>query len=307
MPKKDKNPARRICRKFIEISNTCNPGEWKSHPRCITGSKNLDLWHRSYFQEGHNSARVILDSIEVPVPARHDKYNFWQRAFVKYKWESTTELVYRNFVKPQGLVLDIGAWIGPTVIYALACKAARVVALEPNPESFAVLSQISRSASKYECQLDLMNMAVGDTEGEILMGLPEDCGDTSQWGWQGQDFAVRSTTLVNLIEFQNLENPDLVKIDIEGYEAKIGGGLLSAAEFFPAVHLSIHVPFFPPDSNIDELVCASEEYEIFDDRGRHLSHKEFAHRVTSTKSFPLWGNRLGNFFSVLMLSKNVKC
>ena len=299
--KKDKDLARKACRKLVKLWNTRNPGEWKGHPRCIAKGS-LNPWRREYFQDGDDEALVGIGSIRVQVPAKRGKPSFWQY-FVKRRWESATELVYRNFVKPKGLVVDIGAWIGPTVIYALACRASRVVALEPNPDCFAILQHLSKSACKYDCQLDLLNMAIGDTEGEIMMGMPENCDDTSQWGWQGQDYAVKSSTLASLIEFQDLKNPDLVKIDIEGYEVKIAGELLSAAEILPAVHLSVHVPFFPPGSDVDMLVRISEEYEVFDDHGRQLSHKEFANRVTSTKPFPLWGSRVGNFFSVVLLSR----
>ena len=201
-------------------------------------------------------------------------------------------------------MLDIGAWIGPTVIYALACRASRIVALEPNPDSFAALAQIPKSISGQACRIDLLNLAIGGQEGEISMGLPEGSSDTSRSGWEGRDFVAKSITLEQLVESQDIECPDLVKIDIEGGEASIAKGIANIASCLPVVHLSVHVPFFPPDADLNELISAVSAYEVFDDRGRRLSSREFAERVTSPEQFPVWGGRKGNFFEVLMLSKN---
>ena len=58
-------------------------------------------------------------------------------------WEADTfEFVRRN-VTPGGLMLDIGAWIGPIGLYA-ASLGARVIALEPDPVSIASLRENAR-------------------------------------------------------------------------------------------------------------------------------------------------------------------
>ncbi len=294
MRKVNNDIRRSQSRKF----NTRQPGEWKDHSRCIPGSGYSEPWHRAYRQGKKGIGKVVVEGLEFEVPD-HEFWHWYSR-----DWERRTEQIYRQFVKPGGLVLDIGAWIGPTVIYALSCQASHVVALEPNPDSFAALSQIANSISGNMCQLDFLNIAVGDQEGEVSMGLPEGSVDSSRSGWEGRDFTVPSITLEQLIESQNIWDPDLVKIDIEGGEVNLGEGLSNLAPCLPVIHLSVHVPFFPPDSRIDEFVRAVSAYEVFDDRGRHLCHSEFVERVTSTERFPAWGGRKGNFFQVLMLSKN---
>lgn len=289
------NDTRRLqSRKF----NTRQPGEWEDHVRCIPGAGCPEPWHRAYRQGNTGTGRVVVEGVEFEV----SKHEFWH--WYSVDWERRTEQIYRQFVKPGGLVLDIGAWIGPTVIYALMCRASRVVALEPNPDSFVALSQIANFISEDRCQLDLLNIAVGNRKEEVLMGLPEGSADSSRSGWEGGDFMVPSITLEQLFESQNIRNPDLVKIDIEGGEVNLAKGLLNLAPWLPVVHLSVHVPLFPPDSVIDDFIRAVSAYEVFDDRGRHLCHGEFADRVTSTERFPAWGGRKGNFFQVLMLSKN---
>lgn len=276
--------------------NVQDSHDWQHHSRCT--SKTIPTpWHRAYRKEDNGFGRVTVDRIEVQV----SDHKFWTR-FVD-SWEPQTEKIYRQFVRPGGLVLDIGAWIGPTVVYALACQASAVVALEPNPDSFSALSQISKQVSQYGCFVTTLNLAIGDQDEEVSMGLPNGVVDTSQSGWTGQDFTVQSTTLSTLIESQNINNPDLVKIDIEGSEARIGKSLSSLAPQCQVVHLSIHVPCFPPDSDIDALIQAAAAYEVFDDRGQRLGHREFAERVSSTERYPVWGTKHGNFFEVLMLSR----
>ncbi len=277
--------------------NTRQPGEWSDDARCTIGSSYSKPWHRTYRPSQTDLSRVAVENVEVAV-AEHE---FWH--WYSTDWERRTEQIYRQFVKPGGLVLDIGAWIGPTIIYALACQASRVVALEPNPDSFAALAKIVDSVPASRCELELLNVAIDEKEGEISMGLPEGSVDTSRSGWEGHDFIVPSITLDKLLRSQNVHDPDLVKIDIEGAEANLGEGLAMLAEDLPVVHLSVHVPFFPPESKIEEFIHAASEFKIFDDRGRHLNHREFSDRVTSTEPFPPWGSRKGNFFQVLMLSK----
>ncbi|MCY4218968.1 MAG: FkbM family methyltransferase [Gammaproteobacteria bacterium] len=277
--------------------NTRQPGEWKDHARCALGSSYSKLWHRSYRPTQTDTGRVAVEHVEVEVVANE----FWH--WYSADWERRTEQIYRQFVKPGGLVLDIGAWIGPTIIYALVCKASRVVALEPNPNSFAALVKIADSIPENRCQLELLNIAIDDNEGTVSMGLPEGSVDTSRSGWEGHEFVVPTITLEKLIRSQNIRNPDLVKIDIEGGEANLGEGLSMMAPYLPVVHLSVHVPFFPPESQIDEFIRATSEYKLFDDRGRFLKHSEFSDRITSNEKFPAWGGRKGNFFQVLMLSK----
>ncbi len=200
MKKADNDTRRLQSGKF----NTHQPGEWKDHSRCSPVSGYSEPWHREYRQGNTGNARVAVEDMEFEV----SDHEFWR--WYSVDWERQTERIYRQFVKPGGLVLDVGAWIGPTVIYALA----------------------------------------------------------------------------------------------EGGEVNLGEGLSNLASCLPVLHLSIHVPFFPPDSRIDEFIHAVSAYKVFDDRGRYLHHGEFVDRVTSTERFPAWGGRKGNFFEVLMLSEN---
>ncbi|MXZ81666.1 MAG: FkbM family methyltransferase [Gammaproteobacteria bacterium] len=294
---RDRSVAGWVRRRFARTWNTRHPGDWAEHPRCRLEAANADPWHRGYRRDGKGSGTVSIGRIEARVP-HHD---FWHR--FADGWELHTERIYRQFVRPGALVLDIGAWIGPTVLYALVCGASRVVALEPNPDSFAALSRIRQDNPGTACALEALNLAVGGREGTMPMGLPQGVSDTSMSGLAGDDFTVAVTTLSDLVESQGIRDADLVKIDIEGAEALMGDGLSELASVNRAVHLSVHVPYFPSGSDIDRLVRSVARYEIFDDRGRRLGHREFARRVTSRERYPAWGGRGGNLFEVLLLAR----
>lgn len=60
---------------------------------------------------------------------------FWQ---VYDAWEPETFTIFDQYLRPDKNYIDIGAWIGPTVLYA-AQKAKTVYAVEPNPASFIAL------------------------------------------------------------------------------------------------------------------------------------------------------------------------
>ncbi len=71
---------------------------------------------------------------------RLDPYHskFWRRA-TSGQWEPETLAVLRDHLDRDHDYLDIGAWIGPTVLYG-ARKARHVWCFEPDPVAFRHLA-----------------------------------------------------------------------------------------------------------------------------------------------------------------------
>ncbi|WP_293867093.1 FkbM family methyltransferase [uncultured Alsobacter sp.] len=69
-----------------------------------------------------------------------DKPTFWARACAG-TWEPETLAALEEVVRPGDTVLDIGAWVGPTVLFS-AALGARVVAVEADP---AAQDQLARN------------------------------------------------------------------------------------------------------------------------------------------------------------------
>lgn len=74
------------------------------------------------------------------LPFRLDPYHskFWRRAG-RGDWEPETFAVLDAHLRGDADYLDIGAWIGPTVLYA-ARKARHVWCFEPDPTAYRHLA-----------------------------------------------------------------------------------------------------------------------------------------------------------------------
>ncbi|MDY8109380.1 FkbM family methyltransferase [Fulvimarina sp. 2208YS6-2-32] len=153
----------------------------------------------------------------------------------------------RELVGPGALAFDIGAHAGNRSL-ALAKAGARVVAFEPQPAFFAILERIAAKRP-----IEIRREAVGGRAGRVTLrisnrhptlssivpGWPDRIGSASGFEmveWD-EEIEVPVVTMDSLIDQYGL--PDFVKIDVEGAEAEILGGLSTAVplvsfEYLPA-------------------------------------------------------------------------
>jgi FkbM family methyltransferase len=141
---------------------------------------------------------------------------------------------YGRFVASGDLVFDIGSHVGDRVA-AFRRLGARVVAVEPQP----ALATTLRLLYGRDKAVTLEETAVGRAPGAIALKLNLDNPTVSTAsdafiaaahdapGWEGQRW-IRSvevpvTTLDELMARHGV--PHFIKIDVEGYEAEVLGGL----------------------------------------------------------------------------------
>lgn len=141
---------------------------------------------------------------------------------------------YRTFIKPGALCVDVGAH-GGLRIEVLAALKARVVALEPNPHFFRLLSRQFRRHSN----VTILPLGAGSRCGKATFFLHKDAvkaGTFSRdlmdtWrelvpqattGWQ----EVADAELITLDAlFEKHGTPDFCSIDVQGYESEVLRGL----------------------------------------------------------------------------------
>lgn len=182
---------------------------------------------------------------------------FWP-TFANGTWEPSTFKVFDHFLKHDKNFVDIGAWIGPTTLYA-ASHAKNVFAFEPDPIAFDSLVK-NLALNKKKNVIPYMNAVANGWKG-INFGTKTKMGDSMSseiWGSSGhlQVSAVSFEALILDI------NPNFIKIDIEGGERTIfDTSRLALAECKPTIHLSLHTPWFP---NADDLmVPIMETLELY--------------------------------------------
>lgn len=169
---------------------------------------------------------------------------FWP-GFADGSWEPSTFKIFDQFLKPEGLMLDIGAWIGPTALYA-AARTKKILAFEPDPVAFRSLVQ-NLALNKVENVIPYP-IAVSSEWGGIPFGAKTGLGDSmSSQIWAKNDEKVPAASFVSIVAETM---PDFIKIDIEGGEKFIfanSANRFALEQVKPTIHLSLHTPDMQAD------------------------------------------------------------
>ena len=192
-------------------------------------------------------------------PFRLDPYHstFWRKAAAGL-WEPETFAVLSDHLDKAHDYLDIGAWIGPTVLFG-ARKARHVWCFEPDPTAFRALAW----------NIDLNDM---DNVSAFAAALSDDVGMTRMASFGGEkgdsmtsllnaDGAAGSDVLTigwdHFAGSVDLSGVSLVKMDIEGAEFDVLPSLIPwLKQQRPALYLSTHAPF------LDEATRAARMAEL---------------------------------------------
>ena len=212
---------------------------------------------------------------------------FW-RAAAKGAWEPRTFDVLRSLVRPEHVYVDVGAWIGPTVVYA-ATRSRQVYCFEPDYVAYRYLlwnielNQL-RNVVPFHCALGrtrgIRRMAsVGQPLGESLTRFvdlqPPDSETT------GRPIDVPCMSWSDWLELSGVDRVDFIKIDVEGGEFELLPTMKDyLAEHKPAVYLSLHAPFLPDDKRrhgLSEIVDVLSVYrKCFNKRRQAVDLPELA-------------------------------
>jgi FkbM family methyltransferase len=179
--------------------------------------RKIGLW----FHEFHNNAYSYYKIKELDVYTV-DKFTAYERIFY---------LQFHCILQGQSLVIyDIGAANGiVSSCFAKLANVAVVEAFEPIPEVYNELLKTTKTYSKIRCH----NIALGKTEDSLPMYINHQT-DTSSF-LQMDDFlfeefpGIEINKVINVPIFQldgyvkkhNLTSPNIIKIDVQGYEMNV--------------------------------------------------------------------------------------
>lgn len=197
---------------------------------------------------------------------RLDPYHskFWRKAAGGI-WEPETFAVLEQYLNKGQDYLDIGAWIGPTVLFG-ARKARHVWCFEPDPSAFRALSwnlELNRmdNVSAFPVALSqgfgVARMAsFGGERGDSMTSLLNAEGaqgvDVLTIGWDAFEQAV------------DLGGVSLVKMDIEGAEFDVLPTLIPWLKAQrPALFLSTHAPFLGTDTRAGRMAELAESLSFY--------------------------------------------
>jgi FkbM family methyltransferase len=160
-------------------------------------------------------------------------------------------------LRPGDTVVDVGAFVG---LYSVAVArrlgpGGRVVAFEPDPDSFALLAQHVR-LNGVEGRVELVRAAVGERSGEVPF-LGGGLSESHVLG--GSAPAAGRVPCVTLDEVLEGRRVDVLKVDVEGYEAQVLSGahriLADPARRPRALFIELHPYAWPAfGTTADELL-----------------------------------------------------
>ena len=182
---------------------------------------------------------VTLGGHQYQVSIAHDgREAFWQK-LGDGGWEDETLRFVATHVDADTVFFDIGAWIGP-ISLAAAARARSVVALEPDPIAFAELKE---NVTSNGLQIEALNAAISTRAGPLTLFAKTGLGDsmTSALDGAGDGIDVDTVSFADLTARLPKGARAVVKVDIEGYEYRIGDALIDFVVGHRApLHLSVH-------------------------------------------------------------------
>lgn len=140
-------------------------------------------------------------------------------------------------------VVDIGANVGETALYFLLRRAARVIALEPNPFAFA-LAEPNLALNGYRGAATLLEVAGSDIDGEIRLAPSVRTNVNRPLESRPDGRPVPTVSLSTLVDRYGLGRA-VLKLDCEGAEYRILACPADTLRHFHTIGGEYHYGFGP--------------------------------------------------------------
>ena len=208
---------------------------------------------------------MLLHRKRIPfevAPGEH--LDFWTHYDTGY-WEPDTLDCLARYLDREHTYIDIGAWIGPTVLYACH-RAKHVYAAEPDP--IAVPYLIENLRLNWFSNVSLYEGAIGDGSSDTMwLGAPPNkyLGQSvTTYTGKLQSFLARCMTLKDFFLHYSIRDCSLIKIDIEGAEAIVLPEAFPFLEYMGIpLHLSIH-PELMSAADLERIAALLSPYRLGD-------------------------------------------
>lgn len=171
--------------------------------------------------------------------------SFWA-LYKRGEWEPDTIAIFRRFIDRDHSYIDIGAWIGPTLL--LGCRLAkRAYGIEPDPIAYAELAESIEYNRPLTDNVQLFNICIAPESGKTSFGSRSDGGDSSSsllFAGNKTTWTVDGLNFQEWIDQNRIVDCNFIKIDIEGGEYSV---IPTMAAYLrknrPTLHLSLHPCF----------------------------------------------------------------
>jgi FkbM family methyltransferase len=225
-------------------------------------------------------------------PSGHSKnyLRFWKLVRTG-SWEKETFQIFKRFLSKEKSYIDLGSWIGPTVLFG-SYLAKRGYAIEPDNVAREILEHNLNLNREIKKKVKIFDFCISDKRGYEYLGKKfggfGEGDSTSSIFIKNNGQKVRSITLNEFIKNEKITDCNFIKMDVEGAEIKILPNIKSyLKKEKPTLHLSIH-PWLVKDlKEYAKIMTKSvEDYgNIFTNKGVKISRQEFNEKILSKKYF----------------------
>lgn len=188
--------------------------------------------------------------------------SFWDTVFPNH-WEDFTFEVLDHFLHPDQNYLDIGSWIGPTILYA-ASQAKHSFGIEPDSVAYETLKTNIKLNPELNEKITPINKALSYKTGTMNLYKRTRFGDSSSSLVRSLSDDFQSVSVINLKDLltdYKITDVSLIKMDIEGGEYLLIPSMRKYLKRYkPPLYLSLHPEFLKssmkknfPDSSEKKL------------------------------------------------------
>ncbi len=200
--------------------------------------RTLDRMKQKYYRCIGYNAKTINN---LPFKCDPDHVRFWRR-MSNGRWEPDTLHILSEYLTPESVFYDIGAWIGPTVLYASTC-CRKIYCFEPDYVAYQYLLWNLRLNRRFT--VIPFNLALGArNEIRTMSSFGKETGDSQSSLLHPNGDAGLTVLSLRLHTWADIVKPqkaDFMKIDIEGAEFEL---LPDIADYLdqhkPVLYLSTH-------------------------------------------------------------------
>lgn len=263
-----------------------NPSNTKFWTRDSNGVKELrDLKREHAIWKGMVFKAINNDLIDEPILIYDEIYDNQTTILFKDEVQNVVDgCIYQKgecYIKPNDVVLDLGANIGIFSRFASDAGASMVYSFEPIIQNFELL-MLNRPEN---CQPHRIAVSNIDNEAIEMTYCPTDPGESSfiikKKQRQTEQQTIMTMTITTMVNKGVIEQPDFIKMDVEGAEILafegISDNILSKTR---CISMELHERILPEKDVLDLYV-----------RLKDLGFKSFTLRNKDNCNMVWWVNQ----------------